>query len=137
MRAPGRVRGSVLVRRANTSKLSFSSASAPTRPHFQPAAVKCPCSFVPRFFYQPVYFYRHQTVRVHRSGINGNRYLPLEFKFQTKMVIQTVCNGLPRYKLFLPLWFELKSLRIALKPFTRKSVSGLKEMKFWHEIGTK
>jgi hypothetical protein len=29
---------------------------------------------------------------------------------------------IPRYKLFLPLRFELKSLRIALKPFTRKNV---------------
>jgi hypothetical protein len=37
------------------------------------------------FFYQPVYFYSYLAVTVYRNGINGYRYLPLEFKIQTKM----------------------------------------------------
>jgi hypothetical protein len=58
------------------------------------------------------------------------RYLPLEFKIQTKIAnTNTVCSGIPQYKMFLPLRYELKPLRIALKSYTRKMVSGLKEMK--------
>jgi hypothetical protein len=38
-----------------------------------------------RVFLPTVYFYYRPAARVYRSGINNNHYLPLEFKFQTKI----------------------------------------------------
>jgi hypothetical protein len=43
-------------------------------------------SFLPsaiqgKVFYQPVCYFRRPAVMVYHNGINGNHYLPLEFKF--------------------------------------------------------
>jgi hypothetical protein len=89
------------------------------------------------FFIQPKHRGRnHEQSRVFLpTGIfiplpSGNG-IPQRYKWYTaiyrsnskskpKWPIQTVRRGIPWYKLFIPLRYELKPLRIALKPCTRK-----------------
>jgi hypothetical protein len=65
-------------------------------------------------FYQLVYLYLYPVVTVYRNGINGIPLFTARIQNPNQNEIQTVSNGILRYKLFIPLWYELKPLRIAL-----------------------